>query len=656
MSGFISELERAGQVIAEQAENIRRELAAVDLSAAGLAPIREIGGWTEQELPKLRQRLATIKAPMPTLPGMSDPGHLMPYQEASLLAPAEAQRQGTALGKRFAAIDLDEFNLTGPYASDKMAAVFKELGAHRQDAVYSAAFFAAIGPSAPRKIDAAVRRLAHEAQADAQLAFRTAFGVAVNGGASVPGFAAVMKSMGKSVKSRSPEDDEDLKVISTLLSEGDFPDVWLAELVEPALLPDSRVSGPALARLLTALANNPAAARLAIGSASRFGPHPPMPTLSVPFGPLPKTPEQWDYRPELAAFLKALNERVSKSPEISDVFGRLLAVTSGAYNEPDGQHSREAALFAYTVMTSADEWELNDATRIHLSKIAGAYASEITMGADLGDADMTKDSAMRTTPGAFDPILIPGLRGAFRLSPEDTFRFMTTFAGSPQTRQPFEDGMDALMHRLLPRAADLVKNNQRTLPIDRMFRAMGNVRGFELAAAIRVLKAKQEAFENAEAAEGFISGTILGAASLIPPFSLIPRTWTALSTGVSAYYTYKDDPKKPMEELEELDGKETVARQYLAAQLLISQGITPKVPPSKAITGPDGALRPFAEIIKHGEPGLKALDQWFLDNGMGTPYPYTFGQLTRDLARDFEGEKQMAWKRSRSYTRKLTTD
>ncbi|PZG44417.1 hypothetical protein C1I98_17285, partial [Spongiactinospora gelatinilytica] len=267
MSGFIGELERAGQVIAEQAESIRRELAAVDLSAAGLAPIREIGGWTEQELPRLRQRLATINAPMPTLPGLSDPGRLMPYQEASLLAPAEARRQGTALGKRFAAIDPDEFSLTGPYAPDKIAAVLKELGAHRQDAVYSAAFFATLGPSGPQKLDAAVRRLAEEKRADARMAAGTAFAMAVSGGASVPGFAAVMKSVEKSAKSGDNEDEEELAAVSALLSHGNYPDVWLAELVQPALLPDSRITGPTLAGFLNALGNNPAAARLAPGHA-----------------------------------------------------------------------------------------------------------------------------------------------------------------------------------------------------------------------------------------------------------------------------------------------------------------------------------------------------------------------------------------------------
>ncbi|GAA3443279.1 hypothetical protein Pve01_27580 [Planomonospora venezuelensis] len=651
MNGFIAELEQAGQVIAEQAENIRRELTAVDLPAAGLAPIREIGGWTEQQLPRLRQRVATITAPMPELPGMSSVG-LRPYREASLLSPAEAQRQGTDLGKRFAAIDPDEFRLTGPYASDRIAAVLRELKAHQHDAVFTAAFFAALGPAGVRQVAAALRRLPGEKRPDALRAAGTAFATAISGGAKVPGFAAVLKAVEKA----KAEGAEDMEAVATLLSHGDYPDVWLAGLVAPALRPGSRISGPTLAGLLNALGNNPAAARLAIGSAAEFGANPASPTLALPFGPLSPSPEKWDSRPELAAFLKGLNERAGRSAEGSDAFGRLLAAASGAYDEQDGEHSQEAALFAYTVMTAADGWSLNDATRIHLAEIAGSYATEITLGADLGDSDVAKGSAMQTTPGLFEWTPPPGLRGAFRLSPEDTFRFMTTFAGTSETRSPFDDGMDNLLHRMLPHASEMARSSGDVTALDNLFAALGNVRGFELAAAVRVLKPNDDGVEDAEDAESFLAGGTLGVLGLINPFSTIPRAWTALSTGVSAYYTYGRDPKMQVEEIQKLDGAETLARQYEAARLLMTQGFTPKVDPSGSIVGPDGALRPFNEIVKQGKAGLQALDQWFVDNGMGRGDKFAFGQLSRRETQYFEGAKQPAFERARLYTDKLMTD
>ncbi|MBG0820050.1 hypothetical protein HS048_04770 [Planomonospora sp. ID91781] len=654
MNGFITELERAGQVIAEQAENIRRELAAVDLPAAGLAPIREIGGWAEQQVPRLRQRVATITAPGPEIPGMIGTG-LRPYQEASLLSPAEARRQGTELGERFAAIDPDEFRFAGPYASERIAAVFEELKAHRHDAGFTAAFFAALGPAGIRRVNAALRRLPDDGRPDALRTAGTAFATAVGGGAKTPGFAAVMKAAEKAMTG-SAGDTEDVEAVAALLSHGDYPDAWLAGLAAPALRSGSRIGGSALAGVLNALGNNPAAARLAIGSAARFGADPAPPTVALPFGRLPGSPEKWDDRPELAAFLKDLNERTMGIPETAGAFGRLLAAASGAYDEQDGRHSQEAGFFAYTVMTTADGWRLNDATRIHLAEIAGSYATEITLGADLGDSDVAKGSAMQTTPGLFEWTPPPGLRGAFRLSPEDTFRFMTTFAGTPETRSPFDDGMDKLLHRMLPHASEMARSSGDVTALDNLFAALGNVRGFELAAAVRVLKPNDDGVEDAEDAESFLAGGTLGVLGLINPFSTIPRAWTALSTGVSAYYTYGRDPKMQVEEIQKLDGAETLARPYEAARLLMAQGFTPKVDPSGSIVGPDGALRPFNEIAKQGKAGLQALDQWFVDNGMGRGDKFSFGQLSRRETQYFEGAKQPAFERARLYTDKLMTD
>ncbi|WP_189243188.1 hypothetical protein [Planobispora rosea] len=652
MNGFITELERAGKVIAEQAENIRRELAAVDLPAAGLAPIREIGGWAEQQLPMLRQRVATITAPGPGIPGMTGTG-LRPYQEASLLAPAEAQRQGADLGKRFAAIDPDEFRLSGPYASDKIATVLGELKTHRHDAVFTAAFFAALGPAGVRQVAAALRRLPNEKRPDALRTAGTAFATATSGGAKVPGFASVLKAVEKT----KTADAEDMEAVAALLSHGDYPDVWLADLVAPALRPDSRISSSALAGLLNALGNNPAAARLAIGSAARFGPNPASPTFSLPFGQLPRSPEKWDNRPELAAFLKELNERTRMSQEVADAFGRLLAAASGAYDEQDGKHSQESAFFAYTVMTAADEWPLSDATRLHLAEIAGSYATEITLGANLNDADLAKDSAVQTTPGLFEWTPPPGLRGAFRLSPEDTFRFITTFAGDTDARLRFDQGMEEFLHRVLPYASNAVKNSGDATALDNLFTALGNVRGTELAAAVRVLKPGDDGAEDAEDAESFLAGGALGALGLLHPFSAIPRAWTALSTGVSGYYTYGREPAEEVKKLLASDEAKTLGQRHETAQLLMEQGFTPQVPPSSAIADLDGDLRPFEDILKQGAAGVKALDQWLVDNGMGKGNDISLGELAAKQADVFNGAKGNAYNRKDFYdSEQLTTD
>ncbi|MDF5756260.1 hypothetical protein [Spongiactinospora sp. TRM90649] len=307
-------------------------------------------------------------------------------------------------------------------------------------------------------------------------------------------------------------------------------------------------------------------------------------------------------------------------------------------------------------MISADGWPLPDATRIHLGEIAGAYATELTLGADLGDPDMTQDSALRTTPDPFQPTRIPGLYGAFRLSPEDTFRFMTTFTATADSRRPFDNGMDTLLQRLLPPIAEQSRTTGDITRMDRLFRTLGNVRGFELAAAVRVLQPQDERAEEAKDAESLLAGTLMGAFGLIPPFSIIPKTWTALSTGVAVKDTYGPQPKNLVQETEKLDGVETLARQHVTAQLLMEQGFVPKVPPSGFLAGPDGALRPFSEIIEDGNTGMQAFEQWLIENGMGTNDEFSVGESSLRVARNFDGGKDGAYHRARLYTNTLTTD
>ncbi|GAA2863373.1 hypothetical protein GCM10010517_22410 [Streptosporangium fragile] len=640
MRGFITDLERAGQVIAEHTEAIRRELAAAGLPAASLTPVREIGGWAEEQLPRLRRRMDTIAAEPAALLG----GGLTGYRESASLSPAEARRQGKDLGERFTDIDLDEFSLLGPYASDRMAALVEELDAHRHDADFTAAFFAALGPRGTRALGEQLSRLADGEEALGVAG--TALATAIAGGAKVPGFAAVVRAVEKA---------DALDEVADLLSHGRYPAEWLAGIAAPALAAGSKVTGPTLGKLLNALGNNPAAARLAISSVTNLSPVPA--SAKSPFGALPGSPQLWKARPELAAFLRTLNERVNGSPEAASGFGRLLAAASGAYDEQQGRHSKEAAFFAYTVMTTADDLELGDATRPHLAEIAGSYAPEITLGADIGDTDMTKDSALQVTPGFFEPLTVPGLRGAFRLSPEDTFRFLTTFTGTAEGRAPFEAGMGELTGRLLPEASRHVRNTGDVTALDNLFTALGNVRGFELAAAVRVLKPQDEALKDAKDAQDILEGALMGVTGLLPPFSIYVRTWTLISAGKSAYDTYGSEPGEKVAELEELDGSETLGRQHAIAQLLMEQGFTPRVPPSgAAIADANGNLRPFSEIARQGNAGMKALEQWFIDNGMGAEGKRSVGKLSIALSGHFDGRKDHPFRRAGLYKGSLTTD
>ncbi|GLW98055.1 hypothetical protein [Microtetraspora sp. NBRC 16547] len=649
MNGFISELERTGQVIAEHAEGIRRELAAVDLPATDLAPVREIGGWAEEQIPRLRQRAETIDVTLPWLPSAG----LQPYQEKPLLAPGDARRQGTDLAKKIMAIAPGAFTLTSPSPSDRMsidrmAAVIGALRDHQHDANFTAAFFATLGADGTRRLAAVLRGRLPDKAIDAA---RTAFATALRGGTKAPGFATVAEELRKSTGT-------DVKGVVDLLKPGPYPTEWLAGIA--AVVLNGQVYGMAdsgnLAPLLNLLAANPAAARLALGKVARLGP-----------------PSAWEKDLELAfpvrgestklsVFLTKLGARARRDATTADAFGRLLAAASGASDEKQGEHSREAAFFAYTVMTTVDDIHLDDATRVHLGELAGSYAPEITLGADIEAVDATMESGQLPSPGVFEPVLVPGLRGAFRLSPKDTFRFLTTFAAKAETRAPFDAGMGELTQRLLPKVSRLAKDGDISA-MRLLFRMLGNVRGFELAAAMRVLAPRDEVKEDAAKAESFIIGTELGIVGLVPAFAAHALLWTVLSTGVSYYYTYGADPKKDADELQKLIKFEVLGRKHNVAELLMQQGFTPRVPPDQTshgkgslITDKNGSLLPFAEINKSGEKGREALRQWFIDNGSGGSKETALGNISSTQADGFEGRRQVGYETALAYEGTLTTD
>lgn len=95
----------------------------------------------------------------------------------------------------------------------------------------------------------------------------------------------------------------------------------------------------------------------------------------------------------------------------------------------------------------------------------------------------------------------------------------------------------------------------------------------------------------------------------------------------------------------------------MIAELLAEQGFTPKVPPSDpAITDANGNLRPFNEIAKQGDVGMKALEKWFISNGMGAGENVSNGELSRSTADKFDGRKNFGYERAIFYKGKLTTD
>ncbi|MEZ0075350.1 DUF6571 family protein [Planotetraspora sp. GP83] len=658
MHQFINSLTHGHDVIRQETDAIRSLLSSVNVSATALNPVGEILAWLETELPTLRRRQATILASNDItawLPGVAS--GLVPLDESAVLATSEAQRQGRALAERFTATNASDYGFPiGKTANDAFARLVAELNAHRNDADFVAAFFAALGAKGTLGLAEKLRAGMDDPEKAIDVVSR-AFGTAVREGAGVPGFAAVryelvtgkapagaaLEPFSKSAAGPQPPthagfaelrdgqvpvSENGERRLGDLLRAGEFPADWLAAVVSMhALGKKSTVNGTDLAGLLNALGNNSKAARTAISTATKE------------YGSLSKA-------------LSALNKKVgvwgtySNQPDMQmkedsrgDAFGRMLAAASGAYDEKDGAHSAEAAMLAFQLMRELPKLDIQEPTRVHLAEIAGSYATEIVEGANLGDAN-------RTQPSAFGPVktIIPGLNPSFRLSPKDTYAFVKTFADSPEHIKPFEEGMGNLTNKIVNIAAKK-DHGASTEHLERAMRALGYVAGMQLMAEREVQGALDAEDQLRIKTQLFTYGLALGVGGLAIPGMGGQVLWLGVSTltppGLEGILT---PDKTRVDALKENDRAAALARETWLANLLMSNGFKAQVPPTDArfshppITGRDGKLLPFNEIAKN-QKAVKNFDNWLIANGSGGTDKTQLGEAQIALKIAFNGPR-----------------
>ncbi|WP_344936455.1 DUF6571 family protein [Sphaerisporangium flaviroseum] len=623
MDGFITEMEHARGVIGERTAAIRQAFAAEGVPATSLDPIGEVERWIDDRLPDLRRR-SKLAHQTSNLPNWSPTGTtgLVAYQENHVLPPAEAQRLGRALAAKYQGM---ASNSRYPlFTNDHFGEIVNALAAHVNDPDYTAAFFAALGVEGTRELPMMLRQhlkspeealLTPKRQDEVIRTVSLALGTAVAAGSGVAGFTKVKDGLAK------PENRHDEAGTGLLLSSGAFPAEWLAQIAVANGLREPRRAN---AGLLNALGNNPAAARLALGMVTDHD------------------------DAKLKKYIADLAARTGPNRGLAgdaDAFGRLLAAASGAYDEKDGHHTKEAASFAFTVMTTMDDLKFGQETRVHLAEIAGAYATEITEGANFGDANHLLSSAFGDVKSR-----IPGLNPQFRLSPEDTYRYLKTFTDTVDNQIPFQAGMELLTADLISKNVPEMKKNQDPTKLDDVFAALGNVSGLQLAAQEVHGQIKDDAAEAADKVRSFLMGASMNLAGLTAIGEAIPLTWTLLSTAQSAADTFKPGEKTAMDKIRETDEQQTLARQHAIAQSLMSVGFTPTVSPHDyqasnptggIIADSKGHLRPFNDILKSGKEGLSTLDRWFIENGAGSD-KRSLGDLSRLLADRFDGRKNYA--------------
>ncbi|MEU4832717.1 hypothetical protein [Streptosporangium sp. NPDC023615] len=651
MESFIASMEQARRVLGEQIPAISRALSSVDVDRSGITRLRETENWLEREIPRLRGRNEMIRAAElaarwdigadgPGSWGVPPPGGgLVSFDEKRFATYSTARAEGGKLAQTFLGLS----HTTTRFGEDDYGRVFDELTERRDDAAFTSAFFSVVGPKNTVRVLRELDRRDVASLRENAKTLGTALAGAVSGQPGVLGTAWEPESLRK-----IPADD-----LGLLLGHGRFPTGWLAAVVGPRVgtssgnggskggsskTEDSQGGAADLKHLLPALANNPETARTLFN----------------------------DMRPaDLRTLFSELNARVSLYPndhsgiafDLEAEFGRMLAAGAGVFEKRSP--GPEAVRFAFNVMTTmgdlrtrgdfrrpeGEPMEVAPGARIFMSMLAGAYAAEITEGANAGDANRTRDSALEKTTS-----LTAGLHPKFRLSPGDTYRFLKIFAHSTGHMKPFDAGMGRLAVHLMNEAG--AKDRGAGIKhLGNTFASLGYVSGMQLAAANEV-QGKMDEFDQEQKDRLFfllglgVDLAGLGATGLgLVVTSFDDMVWLMLSKPVSETIdSYKDIDTTRLDRLKERDRLATLGREYWIFHQLERHGFSYTVPPDDPafnrppITGKDGNILPFKDLAKNPK-ALKNLADWLIRNGSGSGDDSTVGEAATKLNNAFGGAK-----------------
>ncbi|WP_030909963.1 hypothetical protein [Streptosporangium amethystogenes] len=641
MEQFIASLEQARKVIGEETARVLNLLSSVDADRSAALPIREIEGWLDQEIPRLRKRNQMIQESdsladwAPGLTGLGppgptpSPGGLMAFDERDLATHTLANDEGKKLAET-----LVRLSGTGPHSSgNDYDRAFAQLADRRGDADFTAGVFAALGPKGAAAV---LRELNHYRGESARKHWKTM------GEALAAAVARRPKSLGPAWEPENLGKAQGAD-LGLLLGHGRFPTGWLTEVVRPRVRksPGDEVLArwtADLSHFLSALANNPETARAL-------------------FNDLP--------REELRDLFSELNAEVSLYPneydpiafDLEAEFGRMLAAGAGVFEKRSPGPG--AVRFAFNAMTTMGDlrtgadfrnpegqpMDVAKGARVFLSMLAGAYAAEMMEGASFRDANRTKDSVFEKTD-----TLILGLSPKFVLSPGDTYRFMKTFADSAEHMKPFEEGMGKFARHLMDSAA--VKDQGKNVEyLGRAFIGMGYLAGMQIAATNEAQGKMDEYDQKARDRIFFLLGlgvdaTGFGAAGLgLLEESFQDFIWLMISKSTTETIdSYKDIDGTRLDKLKETNRLATLGSEYWIFHELRRYGFSYKVPPTDPafsqppITGADGTLLPFSMLAKDPK-ALKNLADWLISNGSGSGDKSTAGEAAAEIDILFTGAK-----------------
>lgn len=618
MEKLISALNGAGRELGPNLAKLQARMREAGVTLQTLDAIERIGEWANEQVPGLQRRQNMADALLGEEPGI-------PVARFDEPIPFDTPEEAEEYGRRLAN-DL----ITDPeFGADTFDRLMEQFQPYVHDPDVMAGFYLELDPNITMRLAEYLHHTGAEDGAAYLRSFSTGLGTALstdNHTSPTSDYYTELTDLRHAFSAPSETPAQAWNKLA-LLQHGDFPPRWLSDVVRNNVLsqfehdlaytqdyrgryqPTLGMSGDTLALALSALGNNPSAARIALTEKSSV-------TLST-----------------YVNSIYHLHGNISTADQIADSLGQALAAGSGALDQPpdNGHH---ASAFAYEAILAlgrpghpSDSYDIVPAhtptvMREHIGTIAAAYADELLTGSWTAAGWNGLESSMDEPPDGL--VLPPGLDPAFYLSPTDVARFLNNVGPPGAQWAEFDEAVGELFKTLPTEAlqADVAAREAGEAytshfeTINNMFGSLDGLQHQAHRKALGVLDEREQAPRN-----------VLGELFLVAAIT-VPTGWGQLVAAgrvgtvvewLGYYFGFKairgwvDGAGGRAEELDESAMSERFLVDYMIAHRMIEAGYPHQEPLPHTLLDSNGNIRSPIDIA--GDPALsETFGDWIASN------------------------------------------
>ncbi|OEU99561.1 hypothetical protein AN217_19030 [Streptomyces qinglanensis] len=585
---MIDALGRGAHVL-KSADGWSRQFSGFGADTTGLSRLVAIGNWADQQLPSLKRRFDLAVAIEQNHP---DAGRTLVRVPDDFLSLEAAQRKGKELADR-----MNRVNRVDGSGAEEIHRIAGELARFQDDPEVLAAFYAQLGPNRLSTLPMFLYQSGSGTGKEDLRTFSRGLGTASSATfLAVPGFDKVTQMM-----LRPSENPSDAWGRLALMQHGHFPTEYIRKAAKNLALdgfvkdPDGTdwrgtslpqaaalgLSEDNLALALNLLGKDGAAARDVLR-----GMH------------------QGDLKKTYDLLLGYARSRGS-GDAVAAGLGRAMEAGSGVGTEEPGRHSLAASQFAFHAMTymagrgeDGTPWSM----KVSMANLGASYIHELTTGARDDDAPY-RQSGMARPANWTD---LPGLNPAFYLSPQDTYKFLTTFAESRPATDAFDRAAGEFSEQALRGAAKTdaaaVRDGQEDpQQMSRMAGALGKLARAEYRAQVA---AGKDMDKQAAAVRGVLKDVATVGLGEVPFASKAGEyLWKGAQFAIGKLgldpWAQGDNPneKRVTQEYQNFDRMQ----RFRMTKYLYESGYPVQPPPPEEVVNSDGSLKSFDQLRQEAQ-------------------------------------------------------